>query len=277
MRIKEKPKDFIVVEEMDLKLSNGKYNYFILEKKNWNTVDAIKEIALRLGIKERDIGFAGNKDRKALTKQHISIFNVDAKRVLNLKIKDLKLEYAGNGKDRICLGDLNGNRFKIIVKDCKGFRKKEVINYFGEQRFGRNNVEIGRSIIEKDFKKVCELLGLKAERNDYIGAMKRLGLRKLKIYISAYQGYLWNELAGRSKKKIIPIIGYLYKGKEYNVKSSDFLLRQIPELSAEGGERERFVRIKDFKATKLKKDVYEVEFWLPKGCYATEVLRQLAL
>ena len=218
MRIKEFCEDFVVKEVMDLKLDNGKYNYFLLEKKNWNTIDVVREIAKRLKIKEREIGFAGNKDKKAWTFQHISI-PVAKERVLGLKIKDVNLEYVGCGKERICLGRLEGNYFEIIIRDVDSVGEiKEIVNYFGEQRFSSNNWQIGKMLVLGKFKDACSSFGLKVERNDYLGALKKIGFRELKFYIHSYQSYLWNKLVNGLKKeeKKVPLVGYLYDGKLYD-------------------------------------------------------------
>lgn len=286
MKIKEKPEDFIVKEELDLKLGEGNYFYYLLEKKDWNTLNIIKEISKRLKIKEKDIGFAGNKDKKAITFQYISILNGNPERVSRLKIEDAKLSFVGRGKDRICLGDLKGNNFIIIVRDCSKIKNiKNIINYFGEQRFGlNNNWKIGKMLILKKFKEACEELSLEVDRNDYLGALKKLGLRKLRFYVSSYQSYLWNKLAEKSKEKKIPIVGYLYDGKLYDkileeeeVKVNDFLIRSFKEISTEGGERDRLIKVEKFKAKELEKGIWEVSFFLQKGAYATEVIRQLNL
>jgi len=288
MRIKEKPEDFIVNEEANLKISKGNYSYFLLVKKNWNTIDVIKEISKRLKIKEKNIGFAGNKDKIALTSQHISIYNVNPERVINLKIKDVELSYLGNGKERINLGDLNGNHFIITIKDCNEIKKiKSFVNYFGEQRFGveKKNWKIGKLLVSKKFKDACSELDLEVSRNDYIGALKEFGIRKLKFYVHSYQSYLWNNLVEEMKKekKKIPFVGYLYDGdlyeeilKKEGITNMDFLIRSLKEISAEGGERDMIVDVKDFKAEKKGKD-YVVSFFLPKGSYATEVIKQIVL
>jgi len=285
MKIKENPEDFIVQEELDLKLEEGRYSYFLLVKKDWNTMDVVKEIAKRLKVKERDVGFAGNKDKKAVTSQYISI-PANPEKVIGLKIKDVKLSFVGKGKERICLGDLKGNKFIITVRDCKKVKKiKNIINYFGEQRFGLNeNWKVGKMLVLKQFDEACKRLDLDVDRNDYVGALKKIGLRKLRFYVSSYQSYLWNKLAEKSDKKSIPIAGFLYDGKLYDkilekegVKVSDFLIRPFKELSAEGGERDRFIEVKDFQTKEVENGVWKVEFFLQKGAYATEVLRQLNL
>jgi tRNA(Glu) U13 pseudouridine synthase TruD len=286
MEIKSICEEFVVKESMDLKLGEGRYNYFLLEKKNWNTVDVVREVAKRLKIKEREIGFAGNKDRKAWTFQHISI-PVSKERVLGLKIKDVSLAFIGSGKERISLGELEGNYFEIVIRDVDGVGEVDrIINYFGEQRFGGNNWKIGKMLVLGKFKEACEELSLKVERNDCLGALKKIGFRNLKFYVHSYQSYLWNELVKglKKEKKKIPFVGYLYDGnlydkilKEEGIVAMDFLIRSFKEISAEGGERDMVIDVKNFKVVKIEEKVFKVSFFLPKGAYATEVIRQLIL
>jgi len=67
-RIKVFPEDFIVIEEPLPQIFEGrKHAIFLLKKRNWDTMAAIKEIAKRAGISHREIGFAGTKDRHAVT------------------------------------------------------------------------------------------------------------------------------------------------------------------------------------------------------------------
>ena len=105
-QIKQIPEDFIVTEINDIKFNNnGQYYYFTLKKKNYNTLRAIQAIAKKLRINEKNIGFAGNKDKNALTEQIISIKNGN-KNIENIKIKDIELKYFGKGDEKIYLGNL---------------------------------------------------------------------------------------------------------------------------------------------------------------------------
>ncbi len=284
MKLKQIPEDFIVKEIINLKLEPGKYLYYKLTKKNWNTLDIIKELSSRL--KTKDIGFAGNKDRNALTTQYIS-----TPKKIDFKIKDTEFEFLGTGKDRIYLGSLEGNEFIITIRDLekKLSAPKEMINYFGEQRFSTKNALVGRLLIKKQFKEASSELNLTSENNDFVKSLRSLGLKELRFYIHAYQSELWNKLAEKSKKKILPLIGFLTEGKDYDsilkqegITKKDFILRSIPELSSEGSERERVIKIKKFKTLEftddeLNADKYKqiISFTLPKGSYATVVIKNL--
>ena len=92
-RLRSLPEDFLV-EEIPLPEkggTTGPYLICLLIKKNWELQHAVKEIAKRLGISHRRIGWAGTKDRNAITKQWISIYNVTAEQVAAIYLKDITL------------------------------------------------------------------------------------------------------------------------------------------------------------------------------------------
>ncbi len=173
MRIKEKPEDFIVEEitpeglileiGMIPKEIKGNGNYLIccLEKKDWDTILAIKKIAKKLGISKKRIGFAGTKDKRAWTTQRISIWNIAPEIVKNLRIKDIRIVPLEFSDKKVELGDLWGNRFTIkVYASNHPIKIDEFPNYFGEQRFGskrRITDLVGEAIIQRDFKKAAWL------------------------------------------------------------------------------------------------------------------------
>ena len=128
-KIKQIPEDFIVKEINDTEFNdNGQYSYFLLKKKNYNTLKAINTISQKLRINEKNISFAGNKDRSAITEQLISIKN-GRKNIENLQIKDIELKFLGKGNEKIFLGNLTGNEFIITIrnlakKDIKNIKEK---------------------------------------------------------------------------------------------------------------------------------------------------------
>jgi len=291
-KIKQKLEDFIVNEITNIKIKNrGNYSIFLLKKTNYTTEKAVQTIANKLKIPRKFISYAGNKDKIAITTQYISIKNC---RIKELSLKDIELKHKGYLDKPISLGDLEGNEFKIKVITNKTPKKiNKMINYFGEQRFSKNNVEIGKAIIKKDFKKAAELIDdkntkeyLKNNPTDYIGSLRKISIKILKIYVHSYQSYLWNKLAepcsAKLSNKKLNIIGFDTKLtkeetnllKKEGIDQRDFIIKQIPELTSEGSERELFTDIKDLKIKKIGKG-YILRFKLNKGSYATIVIDSL--
>lgn len=175
--LKSEPEDFVVEEiiadgtvlELDkiIKYEDGTGNFlhFILQKYNWSTAYAVREIAKRLNISHKRFSYGGMKDKRALTIQLVSASRLDRKEILGLRIKDISINGTWISDQKVDLGDLVGNRFTIRVRgacvDAEdrveqtfGELEGKFPNYFGDQRFGtisRNTHLVGERIIRKDF------------------------------------------------------------------------------------------------------------------------------
>lgn len=299
--LKQIPEDFIVTEISNVELNqNGPYSYFWLKKRNKNTLEVIKELAQKLGIREKEIGFAGSKDKQAVTEQLISFQKIKREKIENLKLNRAELQFYGYGNRPITLGDLVGNQFSITIRDLTTEKIPKinfVENYFDEQRFSENNVAIGRHLLKKELAAAVELIDqpivreyLEQKPNDYIGALKRIPMRLLKMYGHAYQSYLWNEtLAAYLREKYqgkelnyslgklffsqqkeeldVPLVGFGQEIENKNLKKiidkilkkeqlseTDFIFKPIPELSLEGGLRTAFAAVKSLKIGKIELD-----------------------
>ena len=321
MIIKQIPEDFIVDEVINLKLTNKKTNYsiFKLTKTNWDMFKIIDVLSRNLNTKNKFIGYAGNKDKLAITTQCISFYKIPKERIERTKINGVKLEFQGHSYERINLGDLEGNNFTITIR---GLNKKSKIpgslnleNYFGEQRFGNksNTHLVGKAIIKKDFKKACELLDLKVSNNDYVGELRKQPRRLLRFYISSYQAFLWNRLLSarlsKEKDKLsvktelgelvfikskldnfeVPLVSFDSESneelenilKEENILLREFIISQMPELTTETVMRKAFIEVKniisEYSEDELNKNKLKVviKFFLPKGCYATMLIKRL--
>jgi tRNA pseudouridine13 synthase len=148
-RLRASVEDFAVEEcETPPPLTGGPYLLCRLEKRNWEQSKAVRAIADRLGISHRRISFAGTKDRRAVTTQLVALFRVDADAVSALSIPGMTLEPIGYANRGLTLGDLAGNRFRIVVRDCdpddlearcttaRSAVAAGIPNYVGLQRFG---------------------------------------------------------------------------------------------------------------------------------------------
>lgn len=214
-QIKQKPEDFIVTEIMDLKTGSGNYAYYRLKKTDYNTVSALELLSRKFRIPLKRFGFAGNKDRHAVTEQHISILG-GRKELENISLNGIELKHLGNGKEPISLGIHKGNEFIITIrnlgrgdaKKIKNFigKNKKIIapNYFGQQRFSMSNHIIGRNMVKGNFKKAAEIIAetsplpvrqhLSEKPHDYIGAIKKIPFKTRTLFINSYQSFLFNKI-----------------------------------------------------------------------------------
>ncbi len=317
-KLKQIPEDFFVREIPGYELSEeGDYSIFLLEKKNYTTERAIQAICNNLNIRRTKIAYAGNKDKHAVTEQYISIERLKHK-LDDYELKDLKLTFMGFSKEPLSLGHLKGNYFEIVIRNLEkntSIKHLDLIpNCFDQQRFSNNNVNIGRCILKKDFKKaVSEILlnngdyeqktkeHLKKNMNDYVGALRKIPKKILLLFIHAYQSFIFNktitkylELNIMDNEKI-PIVGF---GTDYtndkieqivqeileeeNISERDFIIPSLPDLSCEGNDRDLFIELKDLKVGTMVEDdlnkgmfKVNVSFNLPKGSYATYVIKEL--
>ena len=152
-RIRSVPEDFIVREWLGFEPSgDGEHLLLVVRKRGANTKWVARQIADRAGVRVREVGFAGLKDRHAVTEQ---AFTVPALRTT----PDAWLGFAGEGfqviaaarqRRKLRRGAHKGNDFEIVVRDFDVERaaldarltviaEQGVPNYFGEQRFGRDS------------------------------------------------------------------------------------------------------------------------------------------
>ncbi len=206
LEIKQEPEHFIVNEIAHLNLvPEGDYGIFTLIKKDYTTEEAINIIAKHLKLQPKAIGFAGNKDKRAITFQFISIPNGSKEHELTLP--GIQLAFIGFSNEPIRLGSLLGNQFIIrVYSDQLPKEQKYMPNYFNDQRFSANNPEVGKAIIKKDFKQAVELISendhefkqsaaqhLKVHKNDYVGCLKLLSKQRLLLYVHSFQSLLFNQ------------------------------------------------------------------------------------
>ena len=184
-----KNSDNFFVEEIPLYpfAHTGEWLMLKVRKKGLTTPEMINKISSYTGIKVRDIGYAGLKDKEGLTVQWISVPRKYRDEINRFKDKQIKIVEQDLHRNKLKIGHLKGNKFfvrlkkvnlptaKILFSIIKDMKKFGIPNFFGAQRFGKfgNNYEEGKKIIE----------GEKFIRN------KKLS----KFLISAYQSKLFND------------------------------------------------------------------------------------
>lgn len=151
------PEDFLV-EEIDAFPASGSGEHLLLavEKRGLNTTFAAGRIARWAGVPASAVGYAGLKDRHAVTRQRFSVHlpGRQAPAVEALEGDGLRVLGQARHAKKLPRGALAGNRFMLTLRDVQGDREAiesrlqeiaaaGVPNWFGEQRFGRDggNVE----------------------------------------------------------------------------------------------------------------------------------------
>jgi tRNA pseudouridine13 synthase len=181
-------RDFIV-EEIPLYPFAGEGEHTILHvrKKELTTWEMVGILSEHLGIPKREIGYAGLKDKHAMTLQYLSIparFESALERLDHPGIRILSLT---RHTHKLRLGHLKGNRFSLRFKKILGLQQAKidsvldwieangVPNYFGYQRFGMHgdNWREGQAIVE--------------------GGLRMRDRRKRQFLISAWQSKLFND------------------------------------------------------------------------------------
>ena len=114
------PSDF-VVEEIPVYSPSGKgaHLFVRVRKTDLTTLECVRRIARALSVDEHDIGFAGMKDRHAVTTQTVSVpfpEQRDTALVLGLKLEGIEVLEAVRHEHKLRIGHLLGNRFEIVLR-----------------------------------------------------------------------------------------------------------------------------------------------------------------
>ncbi len=258
--LKAIPEDFKVEEIVSARWDNaGPYSVYLLEKRGWNTVDALREISKKLNIPSRFFSYGGKKDRHAFTRQFIT---VEGKRINDFKSEQLSFTFQGYAQRPMGPDLIDGNRFEITVrqlteenltgikKRLDGVQAQGFVNYFDDQRFGSFDKEQGflaekillghfngaakiyltsiyssdpkaekdrkRYFLEhwkdwdacfkeahSDFERFAFAEFKKGEKA-FLNVLNQIPREEMSMFFSAYQSYLWNDLAARVLKILVP-------------------------------------------------------------------------
>jgi len=93
------------------------YLHFTLVKQNWDTIRALNYIRRKIGVSLKRFGFAGMKDKRAITAQRVSLWKGRADHLAYLKLHEMFLKEFEYSEERINLGNAVGNRFTITIRD----------------------------------------------------------------------------------------------------------------------------------------------------------------
>lgn len=207
-KIRSIPEDFIVKENLAFEPSGtGEHAFLQIEKSGENTDYVARQLARFANVRQRDVSYAGLKDRHAVTTQWFSVwlpgkadpdwsqFETDSMKVLQAVRHARKLKR----------GVLSGNSFTLVVRDWQGDKDKTIqqleaikvngmANYYGSQRFGNEGQNVNKALAM------------------FAGA--KVGREQRSLYLSAARSYLFNQiLADRviSKNWDQPVAGDTYQ------------------------------------------------------------------
>jgi tRNA pseudouridine13 synthase len=175
--IKQRAEDFLVDEAPLYQPSgSGEHIYLLVQKRGLSTMEMVEIVAAHFAVPRRAVGYAGLKDKHAITRQVVSV-HVPGRKIEDFgelrheKISVLWADYHGN---KLRPGHLRGNRFSVRIRGVKAtdvvtaqrvlarLAAVGVPNRVGEQRFGmlENNHLVGRAIVAGEFEAaVRELVG----------------------------------------------------------------------------------------------------------------------
>ena len=159
-RMRSVPEDFLVAEVDAFEpTGSGEHLLLTVEKRGMNTAFAATRIARWAGVADMAIGYAGLKDRHAVTRQRFSVHLPKriAPEIAALESPELRVLASAWHAKKLPRGALAGNRFDLVLRDVQGGRTAidarlqdiadhGVPNYFGEQRFGRGGDNVAGAL-----------------------------------------------------------------------------------------------------------------------------------
>lgn len=290
------PEHFQVFEIPEI-TPDGQGDHFFLKirKRDANTHAVVQSLARYLGLKPVDIGYAGRKDKWAVTEQWFSVHApkhslADIQAFTDPKVE--LLEISKHSK-KLRTGQLIGNRFIIQLTDLQGditdigkraeqLNKTGWPNYFGGQRFGKQ----GQNLI-------------RGERM-LAGELRIKDRNQRSLYLSACRSYLFNcvlaerihvgnwdkQIAGDVLADNGQVLGPLMGDGDSPAKDEAFVIEQrviaAHEKLFRGIQNSRtawqgrpFVIKPEALSLTQNTDGLQLEFSLPKGAYATVILQEL--
>jgi tRNA pseudouridine13 synthase len=295
--------DFQVTEELGYELSgDGEHDFLWVEETGANTEWVARQLARFAEVPTKDVGYAGLKDRHAVTRQWYSVPRWHTPDWRLLEVDGVKILDVQRHSKKLRRGAHRANYFRIVLR-CRGIdelagvleervqviREQGVPNYFGEQRFGHNGNNI-------------ELANVWA-------AGKRLPRHKRSIAISTIRSFVfneylqsrvvdgnWNTLLAGDKANLDgtgSVFGVAEVDAELTRRCEEMDIHPSGELIGDGSESENQqwlaalgkarvepgvrslrLRVADLDLT-CTADAVVLSFSLTRGAFATSVLREL--
>ena len=282
------PEDFEVTETLAFEPSGaGEHLYLFVEKRGITTGEAHRRLAAAFGVPRGDVSYAGMKDRHAVTRQWFSVRGPgDEADSLGAELRVLRRAWH---QRKLRRGELRSNRFRIRVRGVSGavepqlraVARRGVPNYFGPQRFGADGGNV-------------------AAARQWAGAGRpRVPRFTRALHLSSLRSFLFNEVLGRRVADgtwETPLAGEAMLGGEPSgplwgrgtptsggaaLEIESATARAFPDVAdtlEHAGLRQERRPLRVIPADvswSLDEDVLTLECVLPKGVYATSVLREV--
>jgi tRNA pseudouridine13 synthase len=321
--LRRNPEDFYVEEILGFEPEGeGEHVFLWIEKKGLNTQQVAGEIARLAKLPERQVSYSGMKDRRAVTRQWFSVHLPGKKNIdwTPLHNDHLKVLTQTRHLRKLRRGVHKANRFVIKLVDVQGSQsnldqtltvmaKHGVPNYFGEQRFGHNgmNVEKAQQLFTGFYK------AKRHQRGIYLSAARSFLFNQIlakRVLDGSWNTVLSGELLmlagshsvfpqgdeGELDERLavadIHLTG-LMSGKASALSCTDRVQALEQEVEASYPELVSGLEQEGLKAERralrvipgdlrwrLNKEndgiTIELDFSLPSGCFATAVIRELA-
>eukprot|EP00850_Spirogloea_muscicola_P001514 SM000005S17311 [mRNA] locus=s5:1339525:1350762:- [translate_table: standard] len=203
-----------------------KYLMFHLLKENKDTQDVLQVLARMLGLQLKSFGFAGTKDKRAVTVQQVTVYRQAAQKVaaLNQRLFGIRV---GNFKyvdEPLRLGQLAGNHFVITLRGVEAdsdavverasetLKKTGFINYFGLQvtasraarQYYADTKDASGALLQMPRQLVAEravLSGMQRTPGNWVQILGAIPRTLRMMYVHSYQSYLWNHAASHRIQK----------------------------------------------------------------------------
>lgn len=309
--IRQQPEHFIVNEVLGFAPSGeGEHYLFNIQKRERNTAEVAQALASVLGVHPKGVTWSGLKDKHAVTTQWFGVHSPKSLEIdlgginqkLNEKIGATQILNFAQHNKKLRIGTHRTNKFKLTVSNLNGDltelneRLKNIArhgapNYFGEQRFGvgGHNLKLADDLLFKG---------------------KRLSRQKKSVALSAARGFIFNQMVGEQLKAGLfdsPQLGQtLILDGSHSVFTVDDIqdakqrldagdVHPVQALLGQGSETQMYASVQkalekqglksQWRAARVipKKMGWDVSnqtnqlvlwFELPRGAYATSVLRE---
>jgi len=301
-RIRAEPSDFEVTEDLGWEPEDdGEHAFLWVEKTGANTDWVARQLAAFAQVPVKDVGYAGLKDRHAVTRQWFSVPRWHAPDWSALSLEGVRVLEVRTHRRKLRRGAHQGNQFRIVLRldeqpddtaveaRLASIRARGVPNYYGEQRFGRRGANLRLA--------------------DTFASGKRLSRTQRSLAISTIRSFVFNEALGERVANgtwdaldagdLANLDG---TGSVFEVAQvTDDLVRRCAEMDlhpaialvggdspfepaewkaalhrarVEAGSRSLRLRVHDLYSSHCD-DHLTLSFTLDRGAFATSVLREL--